>query len=88
MVDATTGHKPLSFMDGSSGYNQIRMALSDEEMTAFSTLKRIYYYKVMPFQFKIVSATFQRAMQKVFDDMLHTYVECYVNDLVVKLKRR
>ena len=26
MVDATTGHEALSFMDGSSGYNQIRMA--------------------------------------------------------------
>ncbi|KAM2008683.1 hypothetical protein EV1_003300 [Malus domestica] len=26
MVDATTGHKALSFIDGSSGYNQICMA--------------------------------------------------------------
>ena len=26
MVDATTGHEVLSFMDGSSGYNHIRMA--------------------------------------------------------------
>ena len=26
MVDATTGHEALSFMDGSSGYNQIKMA--------------------------------------------------------------
>ena len=25
MVDATIGHEALSFMDGSSGYNQIRM---------------------------------------------------------------
>ena len=30
MVDATTGHEALSFMDGSSGYNQIRMALRDD----------------------------------------------------------
>ncbi|GAA0173822.1 hypothetical protein LIER_27357 [Lithospermum erythrorhizon] len=29
-------------------------------------------------------ATYQRAMQKVFDDMLHKNVECYVVDLVVK----
>ncbi|KAL0358237.1 UNVERIFIED_CONTAM: hypothetical protein Scaly_1509400 [Sesamum calycinum] len=26
MIDAATGHEALSFMDGSSGYNQIRMA--------------------------------------------------------------
>ncbi|KAA0031643.1 uncharacterized protein E5676_scaffold409G00730 [Cucumis melo var. makuwa] len=81
MVDATTGH-------GSYGYNQIRMALSDEEMTAFRTPKGIYYYKVMPFGLKNVGTTYQRARQKVFDDMLHKYVECYVDDLVVKSKRR
>ncbi|KAA0041103.1 uncharacterized protein E6C27_scaffold128G00060 [Cucumis melo var. makuwa] len=61
MVDATTGHEELSFMDGSSGNNQIRMVLSDEEMTAFKTPKGIYCYK---------------------------YVECYVDDLVVKSKRQ
>ncbi|KAA0034032.1 uncharacterized protein E6C27_scaffold65G00160 [Cucumis melo var. makuwa] len=88
MVDATTRHEALSFMDGSSGYNRIRMALSDEEMTAFKTPKEIYCYKVMPFGLKNVGATYQRAMQKVFDYMLHKYVECYVDDLVVKSKRR
>ncbi|KAA0037265.1 uncharacterized protein E5676_scaffold702G00050 [Cucumis melo var. makuwa] len=88
MVDATTGHEALSFMDRSSGYNQIQMALSDEEMTAFKTSKGIYCYKVMPFGLKNACATYQRAMQKVFGDMLHKYVECYIDDLVVKSKRR
>ncbi|KAA0056789.1 uncharacterized protein E5676_scaffold701G00340 [Cucumis melo var. makuwa] len=88
MVDTTTGHEALSFMDGSSGYNKIRMVLSDEEMTAFRTPKEIYCYKVMPFGLKNAGATYQRVMQKVFDDMLHKYVECYVDDLVVKSKRR
>ncbi|XP_061999282.1 uncharacterized protein LOC133716611 [Rosa rugosa] len=88
MVDATTGHEALSFMDGSSGYNQIRMALEDEELTAFRTPKGIYCYKVMPFGLKNAGATYQHAMQKIFGDMLHKYVECYVDDLVVKSKRR
>ena len=35
MIDATTRHEALSFMDGLSGYNQIRMAPRDEELTAF-----------------------------------------------------
>src|ERR1051325_9429933 len=52
MVDATMGHEALSFMDESSGYNQIHMALEDEEKTAFRTPKRIYCYKVMPFGLK------------------------------------
>ncbi|KAL0337680.1 UNVERIFIED_CONTAM: Transposon Tf2-12 polyprotein [Sesamum calycinum] len=39
MIDATKDHEALSFMDGSSGYNQIRMAPTDEELTAFRTPK-------------------------------------------------
>ncbi|XP_031090967.1 uncharacterized protein LOC115995960 [Ipomoea triloba] len=62
MIDVVTGHEIMSFMDGSSGYNQIRMALEDEELTAFRTPKGIYCYKVMPFGLKNASATYQRAM--------------------------
>ncbi|KAM1220144.1 hypothetical protein TB2_047050 [Malus domestica] len=88
MVDATTGHEALSFMDGSFGYNQIRMALEDEELIAFHTPKGIYCYKVMPFGLKNAEATYQHAMQKIFNDMLHKNVECYVDDVVVKIKKR
>ncbi|KAL0539564.1 hypothetical protein IC582_023780 [Cucumis melo] len=88
MIDATTGHEALSFIDGSSGYNQIRMALDDEEKTAFQTPKSIYRYKVMPFGLKNAGATYQRAMQRIFDDMLHKHIECYVDDLVVKSKKK
>ncbi|KAL0412999.1 UNVERIFIED_CONTAM: Transposon Tf2-12 polyprotein [Sesamum radiatum] len=88
MIDATTGHEALSFMDGSSRYNQIRMAPADEELTAFRTPKGIYCYRVMPFGLKNAGATYQRAMQRIFDDMVHKNVECYVDDLVVKSKKR
>uniref|UniRef100_A0A2N9GV74 Reverse transcriptase domain-containing protein n=1 Tax=Fagus sylvatica TaxID=28930 RepID=A0A2N9GV74_FAGSY len=85
MVDSTIGHKALSFMDSSSGYNQIRMAPEDEELIAFRTPKGIYCYKVMPFGLKNAGATYQRAMQKIFDDILHKIVQCYVDDLVLKM---
>jgi len=88
MVDATTDHRRLTFMDGSSGYNQIRMAPADKEKTAFRTPKGIYCYKGMPFGLKNAGATYQRAMQKIFDDMLHQHVECYVDDLMVKSKEK
>ncbi|KAK4392800.1 hypothetical protein Sango_2057800 [Sesamum angolense] len=39
MIDATTGHEALSFMNGSSGYKQIRMALANDKLTAFHTPK-------------------------------------------------
>ncbi|KAG9444918.1 hypothetical protein H6P81_016258 [Aristolochia fimbriata] len=88
MVDARTGHEVLSFMDGSSSYNHIWMDPKDEEMTAFLKPKGIFYYKVMSFGLKNAGATYQRAMQRIFDDFLHKFVECYVNDLVVKTKAR
>ena len=56
-IDATMGHKALSFMDDFLGYNQIRMAAMDEELTTFWIPKRIYYYKVMPFDLKNAGAT-------------------------------
>ncbi|XP_070004334.1 uncharacterized protein [Nicotiana sylvestris] len=62
LIDATTGYEAMSFMDGSSGYNQIRMSPKDEELTAFRTPKGIYCYKVMPFGLNNAGATYQRAM--------------------------
>ncbi|XP_059277686.1 uncharacterized protein LOC132031802 [Lycium ferocissimum] len=88
MIDATTGYEAMSFMDGSSSYNQIGMAPKDEELTAVRTPKGIYCYKLMPFGLKNAGATYQRAMQNIFDDLLHKNVERYVNDLVVKSRKR
>lgn len=58
MVDRTTGHGALSFKDWSSRYNQIRMALSYEEMITFRTSKGIYCYKVISFELKNVGTTY------------------------------
>ena len=88
LVDATTGFNALSFMDGFSGYNQIKMAPEDEELTAFLTPKGIYCYTVMPSGLKNAGATYQGAMATVFEDMLHNTIECYVDDLVAKNKER
>ncbi|KAL0416646.1 UNVERIFIED_CONTAM: putative protein K02A2.6 [Sesamum latifolium] len=87
-VYATMRYEVLSFMDGSSGYNQICMAPLDEELTVFRTPKGIYCYNVMPFRLKNTGAIYQRAMQRIFNDMLHKNVESYVDDLVVKSKKR
>ena len=41
----------------------------------------------MPFGLKNVGGTYQRVMKKIFDNMLHKNVECYVDDLVIKSKK-
>ncbi|PIN24824.1 DNA-directed DNA polymerase [Handroanthus impetiginosus] len=71
LIDATTGHEVLSFMDGSFGYNQIRMSPEDDKLTTFHTPKGIYCYKVMPFGLKNAGAMYQRAMHKIFNDMIY-----------------
>ncbi|RDX81447.1 hypothetical protein CR513_37865, partial [Mucuna pruriens] len=58
LVDNTAQHSCYSFMDGFSGYNQIRMALEDKEKTTFITTWGTFYYKVMPFRLKNVRATY------------------------------
>ena len=42
IVDATAGHKLLSFMDAFSGYNQISMDPNDQEKTSFVTWLETY----------------------------------------------
>ena len=49
LVDSTARHKLLTFMDAFSDYNQIQMAVEDQEKTAFVTSQGLYYYRVMPF---------------------------------------
>ena len=88
LVDITAGHEMFSFMDGFSGYNQIKMAPEDAEKTAFRTPLGNFYYTVMPFGLKNAGATYQRAMTAIFHDMIHHSVEVYVDDLVAKSKCR
>ena len=38
----------------------------------------------MPFGLKIVGATFQRMVDKVFKDLIGRTMEVYVNDMLVK----
>lgn len=41
----------------------------------------------MSFGLRNTDATYQRAMEKIFDDILHEKVECYVDELLVKSKQ-
>ena len=82
LVDNTTQFSVFSFMDGFSGYNQIKMAPEDMEKTTFTTPWGTFCYKVMPFGLKNAGATYQRAMVTLFHDMIHKEVEVYVDDMI------
>jgi ribonuclease HI len=88
LIDSAAGHAMFSFMDGFSGYNQILMSPKDAEKTAFRTPIGNFYYTVMPFGLKNAGATYQRTMTAMFHDMMHREIEDYVDDIVVKSKKR
>ncbi|GJT94586.1 reverse transcriptase domain-containing protein [Tanacetum coccineum] len=60
------------------------MVESDEEKTAFHTNQGVYCYTKIPFDLKNVDATYQRLVDKAFDNQVGRNIEVYVDDLVIK----
>uniref|UniRef100_A0A2N9HKB0 Uncharacterized protein n=1 Tax=Fagus sylvatica TaxID=28930 RepID=A0A2N9HKB0_FAGSY len=88
LVDSASGHERMSFLDAFQGYHQIPMAHSDQEKTAFITPKGIYCYRVMPFGLKNARATYQRMVTGMFGHMIGKIVEVYIDDMLIKSRRR
>jgi hypothetical protein len=88
LVNAATGHKVIIFMGGNAGYNQIFMAIEDIAKTSFRCPDhvRLYEWIVMTFGLKNAGATYQRAMNYIFHELIGKIVEIYINDVVVKSK--
>ena len=86
LVDATTSHPWMSFLNVFQGYHQIPLALEDQEKTAFVTSIGNYHYKVVSFGLKNVGSTYQKMMTRMFEPQLGKSIEIYVDDMVVKSK--
>jgi hypothetical protein len=86
LVDAAAGHKIISFMDGNARYNQIFMAVEDVSKTAFRCPGHIGLFEwiVMTFGLKNAGATYQRAMNYIFHELISKIVEIYIDDVVIK----
>ena len=57
LVDSTSSHSILSFMDGFSKYSQSLIAPEDMEKMSFITEWGTYCYRVMSFRLKNTGAT-------------------------------
>ena len=88
LVDSTAGHALMSFMDAYSGFHQIPLWTEDQEKTAFVTEQGLYCYTVMQFGLKNAPATFQRLVNTVFQEQLGRNIEAYIDDMIVKSKRK
>ena len=86
LVDSAAGFEYLSMLDGYSGYNQIFIAEEDVAKTAFRCPGALgtYEWVVMPFGLKNAGETYQRAMNSIFHDFIETFMQVYIDDIVIK----
>ena len=71
-------------MDAFLGYNQISIDPRDQEKTSFETDRGTYCYRVLPFGLKNAGATYQRLVNRMFQKQIGTFMEVYIDNMLVK----
>jgi hypothetical protein len=86
LINNASGNRLISFLDSNFGYNQIFMAEKDASKMAFICpgFIGLFEWVVMTFGLKNAGATYQRAMNLIFHELLGNTVEVYIDDIVVK----
>ena len=73
-------------LDLSSAYNLVRVKAGHEYLIAFRTPIGHYEYLVMPFGLRNASSVFQRFIQDVLNDVIGSYVQVYLDDIIIYSK--
>jgi hypothetical protein len=86
LVYSTSDNKMISNLDGNACYIQIFMVKEDVSKTAFHYPRFVGLFKwvIMTFGLKNAGATYHRAMNLIFHDLLRVLMEVYIDDVVVK----
>jgi hypothetical protein len=86
LINNAFSNKITNCLDGNAGYNQIFMAEKDVHRTAFQCPGFIGLFEVvvMMFGLKNAGATYQRAVNLIFHDLLGAIMEIHIDDVVIK----
>ena len=83
MLDMLVGHPHFCFLDGYSGYNQIAIALEDQEKTTITCPFGTFAFRRMSFGLYNAPATFQRCMMSIFSNLAEEVMEIFMDDFTV-----
>ena len=78
MLDRLAGHEYYCFLDGYSRYNQIAIALEDQEKTTFTCPYGTFAFRRMPFGLCNAPGTFQCCMMATFSYMVEKTIEVFM----------
>jgi hypothetical protein len=81
--DQIRGAKWFTKLDITNAYNHIWIADGEEWKTAFRTKFGHFEYLVMPFGLTNAPASFQRYINEVLQEYLHSFVIAYLDDILI-----
>jgi hypothetical protein len=86
LVNSVSGNKVISFLDGNVGSNRIFMTKEDVSKTVFCCPRFVglFEWVIMTFVLKNAGATYQRATNIIFHDLLGVLMEVYIDNVVYK----
>ena len=83
MLERVVEHEFYCFLDGYSGYNQIEIALENQEKTTFTCPFGTFAFRKVPFGLCNAPGTCQRCMMGIFSDMIGIILEIFIDDFSI-----
>ena len=83
MLERLARHSHYCFLDGYSSYNQIAIALEDQEKSTFTCPYGTFAFRRIPFGLCNAPTTFQRCMMSIFSDLVEVVMEIFMDDFSV-----
>ncbi|OUM69753.1 hypothetical protein PIROE2DRAFT_37879 [Piromyces sp. E2] len=86
LIESFQGAVIFTRLDLLSTYNLVRIKEGHEYLNAFRTLLGHFEYLVMPFGLRNSPSVFQRFIQDIFTDAIGSFVQIYLDDIIIYSK--